>query len=149
MLRRVGTVLALVFAVLLGGVLLWPDGSLVNRGVVELYVVLLDAGVPSSVRPEHYAAALNVVAFVPLGWLGVAWLRRRVVVVVAALAGLSATVEALQLLPFLHRETTLLDVVCNTAGAVLGALAGSLVRDEPPVDELVDEGHDVGRHDLG
>ncbi len=47
MLRRVGTVLALVFAVLLGGVLFWPDGSLVNRGVVEVYVVLLDAGVPA------------------------------------------------------------------------------------------------------
>ncbi len=81
MLRRVGTVLALVFAVLLGGVLFWPDGSLVNRGVVEVYVVLLDAGVPPAVRPEHYGAALNVVAFVPLGWLGVAWLRRRVAVV--------------------------------------------------------------------
>ncbi len=149
MLRRVGTVLALIFAVLLGGVLLWPDGSLVNRAVVELYVVLLNAGVPSSVRPEHYAAALNVVAFVPLGWLGVAWLRRQVVVVVAVLAGLSASVEALQLLPFLHRQPTLLDVVCNTAGALVGALAGSLVRGEPAVDELVDEGHDVGRHDLG
>lgn len=149
MLRRVGTVLALVFAVLLGGVLFWPDGSLVNRAVVEVYVVLLNAGVPPSVRPEHYGAALNVVAFVPLGWLGVAWLRRRVLVVVAVLAAFSTSVELLQLLPFLHRDATPLDVACNTAGALLGALLGSLVRDEPAVDEPVDEGRDVGRHDLG
>ncbi|MBM6399149.1 VanZ family protein [Phycicoccus sonneratiae] len=149
MLRRVATVLALVFAVLLGGVLLWPDGSLVNRAVVEVYVVLLHAGVPSSVRPEHYAAALNVLAFVPLGWLGVAWLRRRVPVVVLALGGLSAAVEAVQLLPVLHREATLLDVACNTAGALLGALAGSLVREQPTGEELVDEGRDVGGDHLG
>lgn len=149
MLRRTGTVLALVFAVLLGGVLFWPDGSLVNDGVVRLYVVLLHAGVPPSVRPEDYGAALNVLAFVPLGWLGVAWLRQRVLVVVLVLAAFSSTVELLQLLPFLHREATLLDVACNTAGALLGALAGSRVRDEPAGDELVDERRDVGGHDLG
>ncbi len=148
--HRLGTVLAALLGVALGTVLLWPDGALVNRGVVAVYVFMLyRVGVPAWVGPEHYAAALNVLALVPFGWLGVVWLRRRVVLVVAVLGGASVLVETLQLLPVLHRQASLLDVACNTGGALLGALAGSLVvRHEAAGDELVDEGSHVGRDDL-
>lgn len=145
--RRPGTGVAVVLAVLLVPVLLWPDGEAVRRVVVDGYVVLLERGMPPAVRPEHYAAVLNVLAFVPLGWLGVAALRRRVATTVLVLAGASALVELVQLLPVLDREASLLDVACNTAGAALGALAASRVREDPRRDEVVDEaGHVVGDH---
>ena len=130
--------------------MLWPDGALVNRGVVAVYVFMLHrVGAPGWIGPEDYAAALNVLVLVPFGWLGVVWLRRRAVVVVAVLGGASVVVETVQLLPVLHRQASLLDVACNTGGALLGAIAGSLVvRHEAARDEPVDEGPHVGRDDL-
>ncbi len=153
--RRVGTVLAVVLAIALGALLLWPDGWMVNRLVVRVYVVLLDLGVPPSVRPEHYAAALNVLVFVPLGWLGVSALRRPAWLVVAVLAGASAVVETVQLWPGLGREASLFDVACNTLGAGLGALAASAAARRRPGDEhaggdeALDERRHPGRDELG
>ncbi len=145
MARRAGTALALVLAVLLGVGLLWPDGAVVNRAVVRVYVVLHRAGVPDGVGPPAYAAVLNVLAFVPLAWLGVVALGWRVRTVVGLLSAASVTVELLQLLPVLDREPSLLDVACNSAGALVGALVGSRVaREHPRVEELVEERRDVG-----
>ena len=142
--RRSGTAVAVGAAVVLVGILLWPDGWAVNRLVVRVYVVFLDLGVPPAVTPEHYAALLNVLAFVPLGWLGVAVLRRRPWVVVAALGAASALVETAQLWPGLRREPSLVDVACNVAGAALGVLAASVVagRARRRVDGLEDAGGD-------
>lgn len=154
MARRAGTVVAAVLALLLGALVLWPDGERVRRLVLDVYLFFLHRGVPPSVTPEHYAAVLNVLAFVPLGWLGVA-LGRRPRTVVLVLAVSSAVIEALQLLPILHRDASLLDVACNTTGAAAGALAASAfvgrsrrrVQD-PGGDEAVDEPLDVRRDDL-
>ncbi len=152
MARRLTTTLAVVLAVGLGLVLLWPDGWVVNRLVVDVYVFFLARGMPQAVTPEHYAAALNVLAFVPFGWLGVVGLRRRPWVVVAALAAVSMLVESVQLWPALHRDASPLDVVLNVTGAVVGALAGSLAirrsgrggdREDAGRDEPVDEGGDA------
>lgn len=137
--RRLGTAVAAVLALLLALVLLWPDGYVVNRAVVRVYVFFLERGMPQAVTPEHYATLLNVLAFVPLGWLGVAALRRRIVTTVLVLGGLSALVELVQLLPLLGREASVLDVVCNTGGALLGAVLGSLTRHEPRRDQPLDE----------
>lgn len=151
MARRVGTGVAVVLALVLGAILLWPDGWAVNRLVVRLYLVLLDLGVPAAVTPEHYAALLNVLAFVPLGWLGVAALRRRPWVVVGTLAAASVLVETAQLWPGLRREASLVDVVCNVAGAAVGVLAASVVAgrarraeglEDPGGDEVLDEAGD-------
>ncbi len=151
MARRVGTAVAVVLAVVLGAILLWPDGWAVNRLVVRLYLVLLDLGVPAAVTPEHYAVLLNVLAFVPLGWLGVAALRRRPWVVLGVLTAASVLVETAQLWPGLHREASLVDVLCNVAGAAVGVLAASAVAgrarrtdglEEPGGDEVLDEAGD-------
>lgn len=147
--RRAGVGLALVLAVLLLPVLLWPDGEAVRRVVVDVYVFFLERGMPQAVRPEHYAALLNVLVFVPLGWLGVAALHRRVGTTVVALAAVSGLVELVQLLPLLDRQSSLVDVACNTAGAALGALAASRVDEDPRRDEVVDEPRDVVRDDRG
>lgn len=155
MARRVGTVVALVLAVALGAVLLWPDGWAVNRLVVRIYVFFLDLGMPQAVTPEHYAAGLNVLAFVPLGWLGVAALRRRPWQVVGVLTAASVVVETAQLLPVLGREASIGDVVCNAGGAALGALLASVQvgrrvpREHAGGDEAVDERRDPARDDLG
>lgn len=155
MARRAGTVVAAVLALLLGVLVLWPDGERIRRLVLDVYLFFLDLGVPASITPEHYAALLNVLAFVPLGWLGVAALGRRPRTVVLVLGSASVLVETLQLLPFLHRDASLLDVACNTTGAALGALAASArVRrrgrglDDAGGEEAVDEPLDVRRDDV-
>ncbi len=142
MARRLTTALAVVLAVALGLVLLWPDGWVVNRAVVDVYVFFLERGMPQAVTPDHYAAALNVIAFVPFGWLGVAWLRRRPWVVVAALAAVSTLVELVQLWPALHRESSPLDVLLNVCGAAAGALLGSLATRGGRPEDLQDPGRD-------
>lgn len=148
-LRRIGVAAAVVLAGLLGLALLWPDGAAVNRAVVAVYVFFLERGMPQAVLPEHYAGLLNVLAFVPLGWLGVVALHRRVRTTVLALAGLSVLAELAQLLPVVHREPSLTDVVANTTGALAGALLGSLARDEPRGDEVAQEAEDVAGDDVG
>lgn len=145
--RRLGLGAAVLLALVLGALLLWPDGEAVRRIVLDVYLFFLERGAPRSVTPEVYATALNVLAFVPLGVIGVAGLRRRVLPTVLVLAAVSALVETAQLLPVLHREASLVDLACNTAGAVVGALLGSALREDAGRDERPDEGRDVGPDD--
>jgi len=158
--RRVATVLAVVLAVVLVAVLLWPDGPAVNRGVVRLYVFFLDRGMPSSVTPEAYAVLLNVLAFAVLGAIGVALLRWPPVRVALLLTAFSAAVELAQALPSVGREPSLLDVACNSLGAVIGVVVASVVRrgrnggggaahDQTGIHESADERRDVGGDHLG
>jgi len=153
--RALGVGTALV--VLVGGalllLLLWPDGESVRQLLLRLYLFGLHHGVPGSVNPDVYATVLNVVVFVPPGWLGVVLLRRRVLTVWLSLLAASAAVELVQALPWLGREASLLDVACNGAGALLGAVLGSAtVRrrrrddDDARVGQPADERQDPGAH---
>ena len=157
--HRVAPVLAVVLAVLLVVALLWPDGWVLNRAVVRVYVFFLQRGMPQRITPEDYAVVLNVAVFVPLGWIGVALLRWPPVRVALALTAVSAAVELAQALPVVGRDPSLLDVACNALGAVVGVLAASVVGrrghggdgadDQAGVDQPGDERRDVGGHDLG
>jgi glycopeptide antibiotics resistance protein len=159
--RRVATGVAVVLAVLLIALLLWPDGEAVRHGVVRVYVFFLERGMPQRVTPEFYAVLLNVAVFVPLGWIGVAVLRRPPVRVALALTAFSAAVELAQALPALGRDSSVLDVACNALGAVIGVVAASVVSrhgpgrgsgaavDQARVDQTGDERRDVGRDQLG
>lgn len=120
------TVLAVVLAVGLGALLLWPDGEAVRRLLLDVYLFGLRRGVSPRIGPEVYAAALNVLAFVPLGWIGVASWRRRAGTVAAVLVALSVGAELAQATPWLGRDPNVLDVVCNAAGAVAGVLLASV-----------------------
>lgn len=122
---RVGLLLSSVaFAVLLLG----PWGWQLNRLTVRLYVFFrTDVPVaPGWARPEDYGALLNVALFVPVGvtlallthW---SWWR---IGLVATLA--SALVELAQA-TVVDRDSSVLDVVTNGGGAVLGAAAVMVV----------------------
>jgi glycopeptide antibiotics resistance protein len=158
--RRVATVLAVVLSAVLVAALLWPDGWALNRGVVRLYVFFLELGVPPSVTPDAYAVLLNVLVFAVLGAIGVALLGWPPARVALLLTAFSAAVELVQALPSVGRDPSLLDVVCNALGAVIGAVTASLVRrrrhhgegpthDQAGIHEPGDEGRDVGGDHLG
>lgn len=79
-----------------------------------------------------FDAAVNVLGYMPLGMLSVfalyPWCRRRWSVLLAILSGLllSIGVETVQyFLP--SRVSSLLDIITNTGGTVLGALIGALL----------------------
>lgn len=124
--HRGWTALALALSLVTAVAVLWPDGWVVNRAVVQVYVFFLERGMPQSVTPETYATLLNVLAFVPLGWLGVSLLRRRVPTVALALLVLSVAVEVVQSLPGLSRVPSAVDVLLNAAGGLLGAVLGAV-----------------------
>lgn len=162
--RGIATAVAVALAVVLGLLLLWPDGEVVRRVVLEVYLFFYKRGVPIWVTPEWYAAALNVLAFVPLGWLAVGLLRMRVSGAVLLLMAGSVLVELVQAAPGLSRDPSALDVLCNASGALLGALAarsvlGPLARrssgaggradQDPRSHEGVHEVEDFGRDHLG
>ncbi|HET6968357.1 MAG TPA: VanZ family protein [Ornithinibacter sp.] len=145
---RGAAAVSVVLVAALAGLLLWPDGEAVRRLLLDVYLVGLRHGVPPRVGPEVYAAALNVLVFVPLGWIGVALLRRGVVTVAGGLLLLSATVEAVQALPVLGRVPSVLDVACNAAGGLVGAVLASVVvgRGRDDEDTGVDEAGDEVLH---
>ena len=152
---RVWPVVAGVLGVALAVLLLWPDGEAVRQVILRIYLFGLERGVPSRIGPEVYATVLNVLAFVPVAWLGVAVLHRRPTTVVLVLVALSALAELVQVSPWLGRDPSLLDVACNAAGAVVGAVLGSRGRgapdelDDTGLDEPGDERLDPGPHRRG
>jgi hypothetical protein len=66
---------------------------------------------------------INLLGFVPFGWLVAAWRRPRPGILLATLwaAGISMTIEAGQLWIFAGRTPSTEDVIMNTLGAALGA----------------------------
>src|SRR5688572_19212790 len=79
-----------------------------------------------SVGDDPYDAIVNLLLFVPLGFLfRLAMPRERqgsILLVVRDAAVISIGIEAMQLFDT-TRQSTLLDVIANTVGAALGALA--------------------------
>lgn len=132
---RASVAVSAVLAAALAGLLLWPDGEAVRRVLLDVYLFGLRNGVPPRVGPEVYAAALNVLVFVPLGWIGVVLLRRGVLAVALGLLVVSATVELVQALPALGRVPSVLDVACNAVGGLVGAGLASVAVGRGPEDE--------------
>lgn len=137
--RRTLRALAAAVAVGVSALLLWPNQSWVPRLINGLHDHFLALGVPADIRPGYYEAALNVLAFAPLGFAAVVLLRRPLWQVVIALLALSVSAELVQTLSFMDRQPSLRDVLTNGTGAVLGAIAGSVyrrLRTADPDDEL-------------
>lgn len=111
---------SVAFAVLLLG----PWGWQLNRLTVRLYVFFRTEVpiAPGWARPEDYGALLNVALFVPVG-VTLALLTRWSWWWVGLIATLGSTLVELVQATVVGRDGSVLDVVTNGAGAVLGAVA--------------------------
>lgn len=119
-LRVAGAVSLLAFPLVGGMLVLWQDGWGINRLNVRIWAALLTPfGLHRHITPEQFAVAMNVVLVVPAGFaLYLLWHRWWWALVI--LAG-SIGVEAYQL-RIGTRDASVLDVVTNTAGGVIGIL---------------------------
>lgn len=118
------------YAVVLAGVLAWPNGWVLNRFTVWLYVKGRRT-FPEAV-PEDYGVVLNVLAWailVVLAGRALPKVSPLVWVVAGAVASVLAEIVQRAFLP--AREALWADVLANTGGAVLGAALLSVwqVRD--------------------
>jgi glycopeptide antibiotics resistance protein len=117
-----------VVAALYAAGLLWlvvlADSWSLNRLTVRLYVALQGVA-PVGAMPEHYGVLLNVLLFVPLGWLLVRGIRMRWWVATAACGVVSALIEVGQHL-YLDRQSQLGDVAANLLGGLVGAAIAAL-----------------------
>ena len=116
-------------SVALAVLLLGPWGHQLHRLTIGLYMFFrTDVPIaPDWARPEHYGALLNVVLFVPVGVvlaLVTPWSWWRIALV--ATFG-SATFELSQA-TIVDRDSSVLDVVTNGLGALLGAGTVMVVR---------------------
>jgi len=126
--RRLVLGVAVAYAVALALLVLGPWGWALNRATVQLYVFFRsDLPIaPAGALPEHYGLVLNVLLFVPLGAalvLLTGWSWWSVTLLAAAGSGVIEVVQEL----WLDRQGSLQDVVANTLGGLLGALAVSLL----------------------
>lgn len=119
-LRVAGAVSLLAFPLVGGMLVLWQDGWGINRLNVRIWAALLTPfGLHRHITPEQFAVVMNVVLVVPVGFaLYLLWHRWWWALVI--LAG-SIGVEAYQL-RIGTRDASVLDVVTNTAGGVIGIL---------------------------
>ena len=127
--RRVRAALLVAYLVALVAIVIGPWGWALNRLTVALYVQFrYDWPVaPAWARPEHYGYLLNILLFVPMGALAVVITRRPWWLVTLAAALASSAIEIVQSL-YLTRFGDPNDVVANTLGALIGAVAVSVLR---------------------
>lgn len=127
--RVAGWVVVGIYAVLAGGLLLWPDGERVRRALLDVYLFGLNVlGLPPSMTPDRWALLGNVLLLLPLACVAtLRWGRRWwwVVAVAGVVAGV--VVESLQAGLGLSRVVDPVDALCNGLGALLGAGLGALV----------------------
>jgi len=127
--RRVQAALLGAYLVALLVIVIGPWGWALNRLTVALYVQFrYDWPIaPAWAGPEHYGYLLNILLFVPMGALAVGITRRPWWLVTLAAALASSAIEVAQSL-FLARLGDVHDVVTNTLGALIGAVAVSVLR---------------------
>ena len=105
-----------------------PWGWSLNRTTVRLYVFFRsDMPIaPDGIGPDHYGVLLNVLLFVPLGAVLALLTARPWWWVVLPAAVVSGVIELVQG-RWLDRVASWSDLVANTVGALLGAVAVSLL----------------------
>lgn len=123
--RRAAWVLLVVLLAVIARITLWPSRVDEAGGPTLLAVLerLHDRGVPTWLDYAFVERAANVVMFVPFGVLLVVVLAPRWWLAVVVPALVSATVELVQHVALPQRVAGVQDVLANTAGAALGAVA--------------------------
>ena len=110
---------------------MWPTP--LDRGYESSIARFLDVlhrnGVPEWFGYRKFEFTANIAMFLPLGFLLVLVLRRRVMWLALLIVPLSSiTIELLQALLLAERFASPLDVLANTLGGIIGGGAGALVR---------------------
>lgn len=123
-----------LYVLLVVVLLLFPRSDLPSSTVViGTRLALAAGGDPSLVTEARMEVALNVVLMIPLALLGrilrpaYSWRDWTAVGFVVATG-----VELVQGLLLPERSASALDVVANTTGVALGAIAGSILRSRRP-----------------
>lgn len=102
-----------------------PVAALLNRVLIELH----ERGLPTFIGYRKIEFGANIALFVPIGFFVALLLPARlwwITLLVGPL--LSGTLEGTQLLLLPARYASLNDILANTTGAVLGAIAAILLR---------------------
>ena len=122
-------VVFVVYVAVLGFVLLNPRVSVPNDSVGWGNDLAGSLGAPQWLLEQHrFEFVVNVLVFVPLAVLGRwAWPGRAAWQWAVVGAAASVAVEVVQGLALPERSATLVDVVANTTGAVLGGLVAALL----------------------
>jgi glycopeptide antibiotics resistance protein len=121
------------YLAVVAGIVFWPSAHPASASVDAIHGWLMALGAPSGIGPSAVEFVTNVLLFMPLGFLGLL-LRPSLGWIGWSLVGLcgSGAIELSQLLVLADRSATLVDVVSNTLGAVLGSRL--VVRARPLVD---------------
>lgn len=142
---RRGVLLSILAAYLTGLAFMgaWPTP--VDRPVAGLLQDLLEAArghpLTAGVSYMHVEGAANVLLFVPLGLIVALLLPVRRWWLAGVAGGLiSAAIETVQYLAVIQRQGSLVDVVNNALGAVLGAVTIRIVRTHPALVAPPDPG---------
>jgi glycopeptide antibiotics resistance protein len=120
-----------VVAVTIAIITFWPTPvDAPAKGTIrDILATLHDAGVPPQVNYSFVEIASNVVMFIPLGALIAALLPTNRWWAAALMGGLgSCLIELAQLALLPHRFASVVDIMANTAGALLGALLARAIR---------------------
>lgn len=126
----------------------WLVSYLLFLGIIVFASRLSDLGLPqlaestlerlhaenimTDVRFGHVEAAANVLLFIPVGLLVARMLpRRHWWIAIATGVLLSLSIELLQAVALSGRSSTPRDVVCNSLGAIVGALITATMTRRP------------------
>ena len=122
--------LGAAYAVALALVVFTPIQWWLNRLTVRLYVLFrYDLPLaPDGATPETYGDLLNVILFVPVGILLVALRRWSWPVAALVAVVVSGGIELVQGLPLIDRDPSLVDVVTNGLGGLIGAVLAAALR---------------------
>lgn len=125
---RAARILLAAYLAFLAFVLLNPSADVPTSSVAWLSEMSTRLGVPAPLaEPSRVEFVANVLILMPLAFLGSALLPRPTWRDWTAYAFvLSGSVETVQALLFPARSATFKDVVANTSGALLGAVAFTL-----------------------
>ena len=121
--QRTATALMVAYLLLVAWIVFWPSAGPASASVTWMSGVLRVLGAPAWVSGAVVEFLANVAMFVPLSFLGSLviqdwdWPRWLLVGFVA-----SGVIELGQLAVLPDRSATLVDVVANTLGALLGAV---------------------------
>ncbi len=126
--RRLALITGAAYVVVLLLLVLTPISWVLNRLTVRLYVVGTYDLHQRWLLPEHVGYLLNVLLFVPFGALVVLIARWPWWEATLVATAVSAAIEVVQYLPVLDREATFADVLSNGLGALIGAVAAALIR---------------------